>query len=171
MTAPVRVQRGTIPHGDLGSLTTLAHMRNLVNAALQMPVVVETAHMIIRATAPRDYPAMARAIRDWMALNFKFVPDPLGVELTRTPAYMLNQYYAQGIVSGDCDDAATLGAALAKSVGMPCKLVGVGFGSWLGAFAHVYTIIALRSGVVVTLDVTKPAGNVAQIRRMLQYPV
>lgn len=169
MSATVRV--GNLPYGDIGSMTTLAHMRTLVNAAIMQPIVVEFAHHVVRFCAPRDYAGMARAIREWMAGAFRFVPDPIGVELTRTPDYMLRQYHTQGYVSGDCDDAATLGCAIAKAVGIPCKFVAIGFRT-AGNFAHVYGVLYPRyCNMCVSLDVTKPAGVRAQVRRRTAVPV
>jgi hypothetical protein len=165
MTASVHVR--DLPYGDMGSMTTLQHMRSIVASSLHNPRVVETAHWIVRYCKPRDYVAQAIAIRDWLATAFRFIADPVGVELTRTPDYMLRQYSTQMYVTGDCDDAATLGCALAKAIGIPCKFVMIGFRS-NGNYAHVYGVLCPSNGTVrrsVSIDVTRPAGSVAQIRR------
>lgn len=165
MGTSVRVS--DLPYGDMGSMTTLHHMRNLVEISLRNPRVVETAHWIIRYCEPRDYIAQAIAIRDWLGSSFRFVADPVGVELTRTPDYMIRQYVTQSYITGDCDDAAVLGCALAKCVGIPCKFVAIGFRKF-GNFAHVYGVLCPRTGNVqrgISIDVTRPVGSVAQVRR------
>lgn len=174
MASTVRLNH--LPYGDFGSMTTLQHMRRLVDGGLRSPLVVETAHYVVRNCAPRDYVAMALAIRDWMASAFRFVPDPLGVELTREPVYMLRQYQQRNMVSGDCDDAAILSCALAKAVGIPCKFVAIGFRA-NGNLGHVYGV-AYPPGraingkqVCVSFDVTRPIGKVAQVRRRMEVRV
>lgn len=161
----------TIPFGDAGSTATLRHMRALINDALRNPTTVDTAQYIIRHTPPRAYAAMAQAIRDWLSVSFKFMPDPYGVELTRTPENMLNAYNVQGWIGGDCDDAAILGCALAKSVGIPCKLVAIGFQSPTGSLSHVFGVLLPPASAPLDVDVTKPAGHVAQVRRRVELAV
>lgn len=132
-------------------------------------MVVERAHAIVQSIAPRDYVRMARAIRYWMQRAFRFIPDPRGVELVRTPEYMLERYLVKGIITGDCDDAATLGAALGMAVGIPAKFVAIGFRT-NGPLAHVFAVLLPRAGgvVPVELDVTKPAQTTAQVRRSVE---
>lgn len=161
--------------GDYGARQTLLRMRDIVNRSLTIPLVVETANGIAALVPPRDYVGIARAIRAWMAQRFRFVRDPLGVELLRDPQYQLNQWMAQGFITGDCDDAAVLGAALAKSVGIGARFVAVAFQQ--GApLVHVYTVLTGRGdggigslGPGIDLDVTRPAQARARpVRRMEQ---
>jgi transglutaminase-like putative cysteine protease len=142
-----------------------------------VPLVVETANGIVSMVASRDYYAMALAIREWLTRNFKFVPDPVGGELLRDPEYQLREYLARGQITGDCDDAAVLGAALGKAVGIRAKFVAVGFRN-PGPLAHVFAVLtgpvgrAIGSGGIgVDLDVTKPVGSQARIRRAIQRNV
>lgn len=158
---PATAQQSTIAYGDTGSVQTVHKMAALVNAAIRVPVVVEFAHHVVANVSGRDDVGLATAIADWMRANFKFVRDPLGVELLRTPEYMINQYNIQMSVSGDCDDAAILSAALAKSVGLAVRFVVLGFRAFQ-PFSHVYAIALTRSGKTVSFDTTKP-HNVANI--------
>lgn len=164
------VTRQDIGWGDGASIATLHKMRSMVNNAIMLPIVVETAHSIVRGQRARDYHNMALAVRYWLAQNFRFVSDPVGVELVRTPDYLLRQFHTYGYMSGDCDDVAVLGAALGKAVGIPAKFVAIGFKIG-GSLAHVFTLLLPRSAPIVSLDVTKPAGVVAQVRRRLEFPV
>lgn len=185
------VQRLTIPYGDAGSLATVARMRVLINSAIRNPLVVESAHDIALTAPIRDNVRIAIAIRDWLARNFAFVRDPVAVELIRTPEYMLRQLQVRRVISGDCDDAAVLGCALGKAVGIQCKLVTVGFErSPLlnpSPLAHVFGVLlphgwkriggtedqptVIDAEIPVSLDVTKPARSVAQVRRRLEFAV
>lgn len=83
-----------------------------------------------------------------------FVPDPLGVELLATPHYLLTRVRDRQFVSGDCDDAAILGAALGKAVGLPAKFRVLAFGSPQLPFQHVYTLLLVR-GRWANLDTTR----------------
>lgn len=164
------VHRQQIGWGDSGSLATLHKMRSVANDAIQMPIVVETAHTIIRGQRARDFQNMALAVRYFLAQNFRFVPDPIGVELVRTPEYMIRQYHTFGYISGDCDDVAVLGAALGKAVGVPAKFVAIGFRTF-GSLVHVFTLLLPSGSPIVSLDVTKPAGIVVEVRRRVEFPV
>lgn len=165
------IERQQIGWGDNGSAATLRKMRSIVNVSIATPIVVEQAHSIIRGLRARDQYNISLAIRFWLAQNFRFVSDPIGVELVRTPEYMLNQFHTSGYVSGDCDDAAVLGAALAKSVGVQSIFVAIGFQAF-GPLSHVFTILKpLNFNKRISLDVTKPAGVTAQVRRRTESVV
>ena len=85
----------------------------------------------------------------------RFEPDPLGIELVRTPALMLGTIECQGYAVGDCDDIAVLGASLGLSVYIPARFVLLAFSDF-GLYEHVYTDL-LTSGGAVELDTTRPA--------------
>lgn len=159
-----------IRFGDAGARQTLNTMRRIVNTAIMQPRTVEVAHRIVRFLPARSYNQMACAIRDFVAQHFHFVPDPIGVELVRTPEYMLRQLETLGYMSGDCDDAAVIVAALAKSVGIEVKFIAVGFAA-TGPLRHVYATLHPRGGNTVTADVTRPAGVVATVRRNVEIAV
>lgn len=169
------VREVQIPWGDGGSLATVALMRDVINAAIRSPLVVETAHSIAYQFPARAHTRIALGIRDWMRERFLFVRDPVGVELVRTPEYMLQRYEITHRISGDCDDAAVLGCALGKSVGIPCKLVTLGFneGGSPGSLSHVYGVLVTPGNgkpIAVSLDITKPANTTASVRRRLEFP-
>jgi len=171
------VSRETVGFGDYGSVQTLDRMRELVNRSLSVPLVVETANGIAASYAPRDYVSIARGIRAWLAQHFRFVRDPVGVELLRDPEYQLRQWMTHGYITGDCDDAAILGAALAKAVGIGARFVAVGFKQG-GPLVHVFTVLTGRAdggmgslGKGVELDVTRPRGVRATIVRKVERTV
>jgi len=173
MPSPTVTER-SIPWGDAGSLATIDAMRGIIDRALRVPLVVETARSIALSCPVRDSVRVAWAIREWLASSFFFVRDPVGVELVAEPEYMLRRFQVTRKILGDCDDAAVLGCALGKAVGIPCKLVAIGFnraGRNVAPFAHVYGVLFPTPTGAVSLDVTRPVGRVATVQRRLDFTV
>lgn len=140
------------PGGDLGTIRTLGIMKRYARRALPDPLLQGAARRILGgAAAPA---AMAAAVRSWLARVFQFQPDPPGVELVKTPRRQLLELERTGRVTGDCDDAAVLGAALGRAVGLPARFVAVGFERGM-PFRHVWTELETPDGWV-ELDVTRP---------------
>jgi transglutaminase-like putative cysteine protease len=139
--------------------TTLGRMAANIRASLKDPAVVEVARGIIAGVAPRDCVGQARAIRAWVDRRFRFVRDPLGVELLETPAFHLSRIKQYGFVQGDCDDAATLTAALGMAVGLPATLHAVAFFERDAPFAHVFTLLHPPGAAPVEQDITHQAGK------------
>lgn len=118
-----------------GAIQTLRVMRDLARASLREPAqrVRETALAIISSS--QGWTAEVRAIQQWVQENIRYVRDPIddtgGVELVQTPQKTLD--YA----AGDCDDQATLTAALLSSIGHPARFIAVGFNG--EGLSHVLT--------------------------------
>lgn len=144
-----------IGYGNFGTAQTVAKMRQLVNSSLTDPRVIQTARSIGMAFYPRDTDSQARAIKDYLKEHFQFINDPRGVELLVAPGPMLDTISKRGIVAGDCDEAAILGAALGKAIGLRARFVLLGFTGRAGPYAHVFAILRGASSWV-SLDVTKP---------------
>lgn len=145
------VSRYWIPAGPLGIELTVVHMRREVRAALGDPLLEGTARAIVGGASPRSAAARIRAFLDDRT---RFVPDPLGVELIRSPVFMLETIECAGYAVGDCDDIAVLGAALGLSAGIPARFVLLAFED-PGLYEHVYT--ELLTPEPVELDTTRPA--------------
>lgn len=159
-TATVR----SIAGGDQGALDTLAIMSELVNGSTHTPLVVNAARSLaVRAADARDEYRQAIAIREWLKRVWRFVDDPTGTELLRDPEAMLREYFSSNVVMGDCDEAAILGAALGKSIGLGACFTVYAFAprdGGNGGFSHVFATLLTSGGRSVNLDVTKPAGSV-----------
>jgi transglutaminase-like putative cysteine protease len=151
-----RVTVGWIPPGGLGTVATLQRMRQLVTASLVKPRVVQTARAITAECPERDGRCRALLIRRWLDEHLRFVPDPRGVELVVTPEVLLEQIERGYYTQGDCDDAAVLGAALAKAIGLRARFVVLGFLERQGPWRHVYAAVQVGPSVWVDLDVTRP---------------
>lgn len=139
--------------------TTLGRMAKNIRDGMSVPLVVETARQIISSVKPRDCVAQAKAIRAWVDKRFRFVRDPLGVELLETPGFHLSRIQRDGYVQGDCDDAATLCAALGMAVGLPATLHAIAFFTKDAPFAHVFTVLHPPGAAPVEMDITHEAGK------------
>jgi transglutaminase-like putative cysteine protease len=151
---PRTVRHHVIPSGHWGIEATVGKMRGMARAALAHSEVVDAADgLTARAFGDRD---AGDRIRAYLARNVRFVHDPPGVELIRTPRYMLRRIAEQGEAVGDCDDVAVLGAALGMAAGLRARYVLIGL-TPDDPYEHVYTELVTRDGCVIELDTTRPA--------------
>lgn len=169
------VSRSYIAYGDLGVEQSLAMLADDVRAACDVPSVVYFARRLaVNAGVRRQY-AQALAIRQWLASVWRFVDDPLDRDLFVTPERALQEYNETGIVTGDCDEAATLGAALGYAVGMQAQFVALAFPSGDpdedSRFSHVFAALLTDDNRTVSLDITRPAGPVPAPSRVLTLDV
>ena len=125
--------------GTLGVAETLRHMREFVRASLREgnQRVRETALYLVSNCPERHWRGEIVACHGFVRDRIRYVLDPDDMELVQTPAKTLD--YGQG----DCDDKATLLAALLKAIGHPCRFVAVGIGG--GPFSHVLVETKIRS--------------------------
>lgn len=152
-------QTTTIPFGDDGALRTVEFIRQLIHDSTANPTVVAFARQLAYQPTPRSVPQVgaARAISVWLRGNWHYVEDPINRELLQSPDYMLEQYANDGYVSGDCDEAAILGASLGAAIGIPSVLTLVGFDDGTGGlYSHVFASLLPGGGPRITLDVTRP---------------
>lgn len=124
-----------IPSGRAGTIATLNHMREYVRASVRLPEQIvrnKATEIFARAgVPPRKYMRELAALHAFVRDRVRYVRDPVGVELVQTPEVTLQK------MSGDCDDKATLLAALLESTGHPAKFTAVAFGG--NQFSHVLT--------------------------------
>ena len=84
----------------------------------------------------------ALAIGRWVQENITYVNE--GVETFQSPSKSLQYKF------GDCDDYATLTAALLESIGVTAQIVGL---QWKGSFRHIFAR-AVIAGRIFPLDGT-----------------
>lgn len=142
----------TIPHSHAGIEATVRHMRRIGREGATRPEVQRWAHAIVGDAAGWE---AAQRIRSFLAERVRFRFDPPGVELVRTPSYMLWELETSGRAEGDCDDVAVLGAALGMAAGLSGRYVLVALTPG-DPFEHVYTELVTPAGPV-ELDTTRPA--------------
>lgn len=161
----------TISWGDDGVYETIDAMANLVVASIALPIVIETARAI--AGRARGQYAQAVALRTWLKGAWRFVDDPFNVELLVEPATALANAQRTGTVTGDCDEAATLGAALGAAIGLRPTFTVLAFvdESGVDRLCHVYAVLLTDDGRAVDLDITRPSSGVPAPTRELTFPV
>lgn len=122
---------GSIPEGIEGTKATLRIMRDFVRASVRNPaqVVRQKAESLVGGLPPRQWFQEIRALHEFVRDEIRYLRDPVGIERVATPEATLE------IAQGDCDDKATLLAALLDSIGHPSRFVAVAFDS--NGFSHV----------------------------------
>lgn len=101
-----------IPAGDPGAVETAREMARLASGAVANQDVRRAAAEATRGIPNRDRAALARGCRDYVARVIEFRNDPNSVELVSEPRDTLRS------LIGDCDDQATLLAAMLASIGV-----------------------------------------------------
>jgi transglutaminase-like putative cysteine protease len=171
MTNPNAVNTSGLMGGDAGVEQTFDAMARLANAGQSIPVVVDFA----RALATNSGASQARgalAIYNWLARTFKYVDDPVDTELLISPAVMIQAAQANGVIRGDCDEAAILGASLGKAVGIEAQFTALAFEDDPDRLSHVFAVLLPNDGAPVSLDVTRPRGKrLPAVTRTLSMPV
>jgi len=90
-------------------------MRVLARQASQTP---EVRSLALELESPQN-------LDRWFRRYWKPVPDPPDAEWITTPLRHLQWYWNVAMMAGDCDDAATLGAAIALAAGWPAEFVAI----------------------------------------------
>lgn len=139
LSAPGKVSLGRFR----GTPQTLKLMRDYATGpeGEQSFVVRQHAEAIVRQIAPKDYLSEILAIYGWVTgEKFRYTNDALHVEQVKSPLRILTEVTQTGRSLVDCDDIATLIAALGLSLGRKCQFVVAGFGG-SGEFTHVFARI------------------------------
>jgi len=110
-----------------------------------------TVEGIIRHVKQRDKLSQMAAIYDWFNDRFRYVNDPVEVELVKDPERILEEIETHGVAVGDCDDASTFLYAAVRSVGIVSEFVRSRF-SANGPLSHVYAAGKDQYGQWVVLD-------------------
>lgn len=143
----------SIPSGSSGAIATLRVMRDFVRAAVRNPdqVIRDQACALVADLPPRQWMAQIHRLHEFVRDSIRYVHDPVDVELVQTPETLLKSR------QGDCDDKATLLAALLTCIGHPSRFVAVGFNG--EGFSHVLVETQVRDGwLPLETILPKPAG-------------
>lgn len=160
-----------------GTPQTLKLMRDyaLGPEGEQSFVVRQHAESIVRQIPPKDYLSEILAVHAWTTSPiFRYTNDALHVEQVKSPLRILSEVERTGRTLVDCDDVATLIAALCLTLGRRCQFVVVGFGA-SGAYTHVFTRVhEPKSGEWIVLDPvagTRDAEMTSRISHFKFYEV
>ena len=142
-----------IPGGRAGTDATLREIGKLISDSQARPVVRLSALNILEQNnvKPSNSAAAIAALFAWTRRNVQYIQDPLEVETVQAPEVTLQ------IKAGDCDDHATLMASFAANLGIPARLVTIGYDP--DAMVHIFPEV-LIGGRWTATDTTqaKPLG-------------
>ncbi len=123
-------------------------MRAMVDDYRSRVEIIDKARELVRGVAEKDSFAEVDAIYRWVRDRIRYVADPVDVESIATPTVTMTTR------AGDCDDKATLFAALVESIGYPSRFVVAAY-QRPGQLEHVYVQV-LIDGHWVDADTTEP---------------
>ena len=129
--AETQTQLINIPEGAAGTRATLKIMARLVRETRIQPSIRNLAASMVQDLEGQNYTDEVRHLFNFVRDAIRYLQDTNGVELIQNPHVTLQ------IQAGDCDDKATLLAALLESIGHPCRFIAVGY-TEPGQFEHVY---------------------------------
>ena len=144
---PTTTELRSIPEGFPGVVETLKVMSRFAREGKTTMLVRSTAMRLIQSCGHKDFSCQVRKLHAFVRDSIQYVMDVDGVETVQTPQKTLEK------MAGDCDDKATLLAALLGSIGHPTRFIAVGFEPQI--FSHVYleTLIGTRW---IPLETTEP---------------
>jgi hypothetical protein len=146
-------------------------LREMVRAALgargEQSIVIRTMKdHIVRKLQPKDYLGEILAVRYFVAERVRYSNDALGVEQVQDPQRMAEEIIKHGNAVGDCDDIATLIAALCRQLGRECEFVVVGFGA-PGSYSHVFARVKEpKSGRWIVCDPVAGTDEGGMLRKV-----
>lgn len=116
--------------------------------------VRQWAEAIVRLLRPKDYLSEILAIRGWCTgPQLRYTNDARHVEQVKTPLRMLSEIEKHGVSLVDCDDIATLIAALGMSLGRNATYTMARFSKTSRQFTHVFCRLQEpRSGTWIVCD-------------------
>lgn len=126
------MQLGQITHHDNPTaLDTMRYMKRFALQGEEAPEVRVVAEGIVAELMGRDYVSEYVAVLNWVRQHIRYTRDPRTIEQVRSPQVTLARR------QGDCDDMATLIAALVAQLGGSTRFVAAAFGPGR-ALAHVW---------------------------------
>jgi transglutaminase-like putative cysteine protease len=147
-------------------------MARFAKAGRVNPFVAQVAREVLIESGvnQKAFPEYVRAIGNFVRDRIMYVRDPVSVERVQTPEATLK------LKTGDCDDKATLTAAMLESVGIPSRFVAIAKRAF-GGFSHVYVEaqIYARGGKPqwVAVETTEPweigRGARGYAKRMVRH--
>ena len=110
-----------------------------------------TVEGIIRHVQPRDRLSQMSAIYDWFDSHFRYVNDPVNVELVKDPERLLEEIEAHGVAVGDCDDASTFLHSALRTIGIQSEFTRASFKRG-HSYSHVFAAGKDQHGRWIVLD-------------------
>ena len=144
----------------------------LVRVGARDTRVINFARSLVPYAGQQTSGGIALSIRNWLNGHWRFVNDPTDKDYYRPALDSLGQYEHDGVIVGDCDDAAVLAGALLRSLDYPVFLDVLAFTDSPRDWRHIYAWVLTAEGNPVDYDVTKPAsGSVPPVASVATFPV
>jgi hypothetical protein len=155
--AKLGTQLIALSDGVAGTRETVMLMQQVANADSATPEVRRTAEKIVFGVSDRDWAGESRAIERWVKAHMRYTRDGLRVETLKTPLRMLREISTDDRSCMDCDDAATLIAALLLSVGHAPAFEVLG----RGAVPHHVRVLDRSTDLILdpTVGEVSPGGQ------------
>ena len=146
MNHPVRIE--SLGFGAVVTSNTMEKMRQIILASIRNYQVRLWAEKLIDF-APDDF-SKVENIYNFIINNCRYVQDPVGLELLKTPPVSLQAIEVGGQPALDCDDATILIGSLVMSIGIPFALRAVSFND--DEFSHVYGLAYIKDQGWIATD-------------------
>lgn len=155
--------RRPIPDTLAGINVEVKRMKEYVDYYSGDGDVVTVARRVVERCRDKDMLCEARKIYNALLRSTRFVRDPYRKEALQTPRRMLSEIGEHGIVSGDCDEMATLLATMLAAIG---HRVRFRFGAQDFGWQHVWVQDEI-AGRLVDLDLAEklPFGRFLPFKR------
>lgn len=128
----------------------MRRMRDLTREAVRDPSQAIREHAL-SIVGSGGFVDQVRQLQSWVQSRIRYIHDPPDLELVQTPQYTLQQK------AGDCDDQATLLAALLMATGHPAQFMAVGLNGSPLSHVLVQTLIGPQWVAAETI-IAKPLG-------------
>ena len=147
-----------IPFGEKATEETVKNMFSLAHNGSQTWEIIQQARDIVRDVPSKDKLGEIKAIYDYLGTK-KFRHDPHFTELLQDPRITLGLTGDRGTGVGDCDDRSIAVLSLARSVGIPGRIITLaGDSQRPDDFSHVYVeLYDQNSNRWIPCDVTPQA--------------
>lgn len=135
-------------------------------------MVRQWAESIVRQIAPKDYLSEIVALYGWArGPALRYTNDAAHVEQVKSPRRILTEIQKTGKSLVDCDDIATLLAAMSLTLGRRSQFVVASFSS-LGDFTHVFCRIQEpKSKRWIVVDPVAGSRDHEMLQRIVNHQV
>ncbi len=142
------VRLESLGFGSIVTPNTMELMRRIIVDSIRSYYVRRWAEKIVDF-APDEY-SKAETIFDFIVSKCRYVQDPIGLELLKTPQVSLELIEVGDSPAIDCDDATILIGALTESIGLPYALRAVSFNN--DEFSHIYGLVKIAEKGWIPMD-------------------
>jgi hypothetical protein len=130
--------------GDNGITSTAnAIQRAVLWSIRNAPEIRQQAEQIVLGLPERDEAYETQAVYEWVLKHYRYLKDPPGLELVKSPEVSLKEVRTFGVFQGDCDDVTAFIAALLMSIGYRVRSTVISVTGKGTAFRHIYPEVYL----------------------------